>query len=735
MHPAKNMTKPQTPIHGLAQILCCLGALLLAGCSNTDLPDAVSMSATGNTSSSSVPGEILGGAIGNFIDLPEELYISSDRDRLETGGAFLSELYDDAVLETIYIDFEPINFLAQLSANYNLYLADPAAGYTRIAATVRYKDRLLEQAGVSFYEDDNFDTTDKKAFSIDLEWLTPGQDIAGYNELTLKSASQDASAMREVLFANLAKNNIPSAKGNFVNVVVNGENYGLYANIQTLDKDHAKEWFLDNEATRWRARPPLVGAPAGPSVSAFNNLGANASNYESAYTLESSDVLDPWQDLASAARTLGIVSPQFLVQELGRFMDIDATLWFLATENIFTDGEGYINKGTDYYVYFDLETARIVPIEFDASSVMQPDWATLWPPFYRADDAGYPLLNVLLTVPELRQRYLAHYRTLLQEVFEPTKVHDKIDRYVDLITPSIMAPSAVRNFTLNDFQADVDVVKDFFTARYNYLQADIEINQTGPSISSVVDSVDGEESIRPRDDQNVTVSAQVGEIVAREVTLYYGADLQGPFTKMAMTGNADGQYTALIPPFPKGSFVRYYIEAIANDANGTASYSPAGAEHDVYIYQVEAAVSVASDLVINELMASNSATVADELGNYGDWIELYNNASTPVDLSGWFLTDEETNIERWPFPEGTVIQGNGTLIIWADGEDALTSGLHAGFRLSAAGEGVFLVTPGRTFADQVTFDNAQTDVSYSRLPNGTGDFVWTSSPTFDRVNN
>src|SRR5690606_21973207 len=153
-----------------------------------------------------------------------------------------------------------------------------------------------------------------------------------------------------------------------------------------------------------------------------------------AYTLKHAAVDSPYQDLANAAHTMGTASPDSLVEQLSQYMDIDAALWFIATENIFTDDDGYINKGgMDYYVYFDVATGRIVPIEYDGNSAMSTQAATSWTPFHKINDNKYPLINVLLNIPELRQRYLAHYRTIMEEALDPTIANAKIDQYAQLI--------------------------------------------------------------------------------------------------------------------------------------------------------------------------------------------------------------------------------------------------------------------------------------------------------------
>lgn len=131
-------------------------------------------------------------------------------------------------------------------------------------------------------------------------------------------------------------------------------------------------------------------------------------------------------------------------------------------------------------------------------------------------------------------------------------------------------------------------------------------------------------------------------------------------------------------------------------------------------------------------MASNQSTIADQDGEYDDWIELYNNSSTPVSLSGWFLSDKADNLDKWDFPADASIAANGYLIVWAD-EDSSQVGLHANFKLSAAGEQLLLINASGNIVQDITFGTQQADKGYARSPNGTGSFV-IKNPTF-KANN
>ncbi len=127
----------------------------------------------------------------------------------------------------------------------------------------------------------------------------------------------------------------------------------------------------------------------------------------------------------------------------------------------------------------------------------------------------------------------------------------------------------------------------------------------------------------------------------------------------------------------------------------------------------------ASPVVINEFMASNQRSLADEHGEYDDWIELYNTDTKPINVHGMFLSDDPAISTRWMLPD-TTIAPKGFLLIWADGNP--TQGkLHTNFRLSADGEQLALFATqaeGNYLSDTRTFNAQMTDVSYGRDPDG-----------------
>ncbi|MFT7680253.1 MAG: hypothetical protein ACI8QC_004259, partial [Planctomycetota bacterium] len=136
-------------------------------------------------------------------------------------------------------------------------------------------------------------------------------------------------------------------------------------------------------------------------------------------------------------------------------------------------------------------------------------------------------------------------------------------------------------------------------------------------------------------------------------------------------------------------------------------------------------------VVINEFVASNLTGVVDEFGEREDWIELYNRAPYPVDLSGWTLSDDPQKPGKWALPAGTVIGPKGYLLIWAD-NDELQGPLHASFKLASTGESVLLSLPAELdhfVMDSLNFGLQRADKATGRIPNAKGPFRPLEDPT------
>ncbi len=137
-------------------------------------------------------------------------------------------------------------------------------------------------------------------------------------------------------------------------------------------------------------------------------------------------------------------------------------------------------------------------------------------------------------------------------------------------------------------------------------------------------------------------------------------------------------------------------------------------------------------LFINEFLASNATVLADEFGEYDDWIEIANLGTEAVALTGWGLSDDLGDPLKWTFPD-TTIQAGEFLIIWAD-DNPVQGPLHTTFKLSASGEQIGLFLPDTTPVDTLTYGPQTTDISMGRYPDGADNWIFFTSPTPGETN-
>lgn len=132
---------------------------------------------------------------------------------------------------------------------------------------------------------------------------------------------------------------------------------------------------------------------------------------------------------------------------------------------------------------------------------------------------------------------------------------------------------------------------------------------------------------------------------------------------------------------------------------------------------------VQAQIVINEFVAANDSTtgISDPNGQYEDWVELHNTSGSAVDISGYHLSDDLENPTLWSFPNNTMIEANGYLVVWAD-NDTMDNGLHAFFKLSKSGEDLILSTADITVLDAFAYTEQDDAKSSARIPNGSGNF-------------
>lgn len=593
----------------------------------------------------------------------------------------------------------------------------------------------------------------RRSINLTFDQVTTNADLMRFETINLNNANLDPTVMREALYFNVMRQYTPCPAGSVCQLFANGSLWSVFCLIQQENSELIKEWFPSNNGDRWRAPNAATGGGMGftSSNSAFIVFtNATVWAYTNHYALKSTqtNTLTAYQRLTNAIYTLHLTPPATWRDKVEDAWAVDNWLWMLGIEILFVDDDSYWYKGADYGFYYEVESGRIHPVQHDGNEAFFTTGGVDYTlsPITGATGNNRPLLYKFLSNNELRQRYLAHLRTVLEENFTPAKLTATIDHF-SMLSSNAINLDPRKSSTYAGYLSGITSLKTYVTNRYNFLtrtNADLAWHQpkinavSGPATTVYATNIP---TITANVTSFVTATNQSG---VGSVWLYFRDKPYGRFTVRQMFDNGlsgdgtagDNVFGAVTTNYPAGNTIHYYIEARATNTAQAARFSPARAENVTWDYSIALTVSTNTGVVLNEFLASNTSTLADPQGEFDDWIELRNFTSTNINLTGQYLTDEPANPRKWPFPTGTIIPANGFLLVWADEDGLATSGLHANFKLSGSGEQILLIdtdVKNNQVLDSITFGAQTTDVSFGRTA-ANADAWSTMTPTPEAAN-
>lgn len=636
-----------------------------------------------------------------------------------------ADLYDENTLRTLEISFQDPKWFTTLSKSFpstTYFKADlKVDGFTYRDVGVRFRGNTSYRAAVK-----------KKPFKISLDAFIPGQKLYGYRTLNLNNCAFDPSFVREVLFFNIYRRYCVAPRANHVKLKVNGDNYGVYANVQQINKDLGKAWFKDEDGNRYRSEPILNVSRNG---GALIWLGSNPVDYYPFYELKSENSTNPWVDLLNLCEILDTKPLGTLESDLPKVLSMDSALWMLAINNALVNPDSYINYVChNFYLYNDQHHGRIRLLPWDVDHGFSSKHLDNWKmdPNTQITNPKRPLISRVFQIPRWKEAYKTRIRVVLDEFIRWDVLGPMIAKYQALIDAEVKA-DPVNVHSYEDFRNIVtrnlknfSGLKPFIETRRQYLLGLSSITKPRPVISDVVHTPGAPTS---RDEVWITVRVTGSAAVGR---VYLNHRIRGPFLRTEMFddgqhrdgGVGDGVFGGKISAQAPGSEVEYHIEATLVAAAGEGlSFHPLATEMAPLRYGVQPPPS----LVVNEFLAVNERGIRDERGEREDWIELANPTNGILPVSGLYLTDDVKAPTRWQIPPGYSLLPGQILLVWADGEPQ-EGPLHAPFKLSGGGETLALVAQdGKTLLDRVDYGPQSADVSTGRLQAAPA--LWMTFPT------
>lgn len=633
--------------------------------------------------------------------------------------------YQRDSIQVIEIFFSFSNWDAQLDAN--------EATETYIYAdSIRINGTSFDSCGVRYKGNSSYNPSNQKnPLRLELNTIKANQDYQGFTDIKLSNGYKDPSMIREILTYQILENYMDCPRSNFARVYINGQYRGVYTNNESI-KDDFNEAHYYADDTYFKCNPVGGAGPGGGTSPDLKYLGTDSTSYFNGYELQSTY---GWNRLVTLCNTL---NNDF--QNIESTLDIDRAIWMLAFNNVLVNLDSYSGAfRQNYYISWD-KNGRFVPTVWDVnmsfgsfpggtgSGAFTP---SALDPFSNSTSVNHPLIKQIMANPLYKRMYMAHVRTMVQEMFESGQYETWAQSLMALADSSIQA-DPYKFYSYNQFLnslttavagggpgggSSIPGIKALMDARAQFFSTNTAYLLQAPAILS-----HGATASPLNYGSTTTLIANVSN--ETNVYLGYRTDHTLKFNRVQMyddgahNDGAAGDHTYGVEVPVNGLLFEYYIYA---DNNNAGLFSPARAEHEFHTLAVTFPSPAVGSLLINEVLASNDSLLFDLNGEDDDWIELVNTTNTPIDLAGFYLSDNPLNLMAWVFPAGTSIPANGYLLVWAD-KDTLQQGLHANFKISADGEYVYL-SHGFNVHDQISFGPQIANISYARCPDAGLDFA------------
>lgn len=181
------------------------------------------------------------------------------------------------------------------------------------------------------------DVTQKAAFKIKMDAFVKDQKLFGISKFTLNNMVQDPSYIHETMTYRLYRAlGVPSPRTGYANVTLNGIDYGLHLNIETMNKELLARWGITSKHLYKGAVPYFPDFYAG---------------YESQFAIESGSTSDT-SDLTSFIAIQALGGPAWWTA-MGKIANMKQMTLGWASELYSGHWDGYVMNKNNYFLNFD----------------------------------------------------------------------------------------------------------------------------------------------------------------------------------------------------------------------------------------------------------------------------------------------------------------------------------------------------------------------------------------------
>ncbi len=568
----------------------------------------------------------------------------------------------------------------------------------------------------------------KKSFKISINSFISGRRYQGLKKLNINAEPNDPAMLRSyALWKMYRDQGIAASRSNHVEMYINGDYYGLYQNCEHINDDWLDLRFNDDAGNLYKCTYPADLAYLGNDPNLYKLTPPWSGTR--VYDIKTNREQDDYSGLADFIDFMHNAGSSEFACGFPHCFNVWHYLKVAAIDVLSGNWDGYIYNMNNFYLYDNPRTGRFEYLPYDLDNTWGLDWIGLdWSERdvydFSHDEELRILYDRLMDTPVFRDVFSYYLREMGEHYLMDQDFADHLEAVQSMIGPSAMADTyrpidfgfSEANFWNGLYESAGGHVKnglvEFAETRVNNNAQQVEQNDIAPIIWELREDF----SNFP---EYLSIRVRTEGPDWTQLKISYRFDGGTPQGMVSYNGNSSNDFPIPIPP--NSSELHYNVEVVGEN----------GLSREAYCQDRRLRYgNMGQGVVINEVMASNATTIADEHGDFDDWIELYNAQGQAVNLTNCYLVDKDHAPKYWALPGFTMEPGD-FLLVWAD--DEIEQGpLHTNFKVSSGGEGIYLFREhfdGMEVLDLVQVPPSPTDVSWGREIDAGLPWVYFDTPT------
>ncbi len=351
-----------------------------------------------------------------------------------------------------------------------------------VPAVMKWRSLEFQNVGIRYKGDSSSQPhqTHKRGYLIKVSHYEKDQRFLGMERIALDNGIQFGSLFSEPIVTEILRDlNIPASHCNYAQLSLNGEEHGVYVNVERIDESFLQRCFGSASGALYKVHRPGPGANlayAGPKLD----------DYKSCFSAKTAEAEESYADLVGLIQALGGGKNVPYEQVLGSQMVADdflRTMAVMLMAGCFDQLTGW--NPHNYYFYRHPVTQQwsYLPWDLDVGFADKAfgkvpvidGWHAAWP---IPGGPPKPILENIVNHPKLLVSYRKFARSILETYFEPEKIKARLRKlYAVVEAPLRTDPFPARRATNPEdtgYESILHSIEQFMEKRYALADAQLK---------------------------------------------------------------------------------------------------------------------------------------------------------------------------------------------------------------------------------------------------------------------